>query len=134
MPLEQDSRDRATACLTAQNQRVQNIKKNRLIKLRQIWPSDIYELRNQEEETEFVRKYEKLFTDQDAQRVFASALAPRQAQFRKRMADILAVTLEKTDYEDKAFLSEHIAGAIIGWTMADVPFYKQYSIIKKLIS
>ena len=83
---------------------------------------------------EFVRKYEKLFTDQDAQRVFASALAPRQAQFRKRMADILAVTLEKTDYEDKDFLSEHIAGAIIGWTMANVPFDKQYSILKKLIS
>ena len=82
---------------------------------------------------EFVRKYENLFLDQDAQRVFASVLVQRQVQFRKRLAEIVVIVLENVDYEDKEFLSEHIAESIIRWTMADIPFDKQYSIIKKLI-
>lgn len=82
---------------------------------------------------EFVRKYEKLFLDQDAQRVFASVLVERQMQFRKRFSDIIMPILENVNYEDKEFLSGHIAESIIRWTMADIPFDKQYSIIKKLI-
>ena len=87
----------------------------------------------QEALNEYVRKYEALFTDKDAQRVFASVLSQRQVQFRKMIAGILICVLKDTDFEDKEFLSEHIAESIIRWTMADIPFDKQYSIIKKLV-
>ena len=82
---------------------------------------------------EFVRKYESLFLDQDAQRVFATVLSQRQVQFRKKLAGFIACVSEKSSYEDKEFLAEHIAENMVRWTMAGVPFEKQYSIIKMLI-
>lgn len=81
----------------------------------------------------FIKKYETLFNDEDAQRVFATVLFQRHIQFRARIAGLLVCVLQNTDYEDKQFLSEYIAESIINWTMAKVPFDKQYSIIKKLI-
>lgn len=81
----------------------------------------------------FIRKYESVFRDEDAQRVFADVLAGKHVQFRARIAQMLFRVVEASDYGDKEFLAEHIAESIIGWTMADVPFDKQYSILKMLV-
>ncbi|WP_029231362.1 TetR/AcrR family transcriptional regulator [Butyrivibrio sp. VCB2006] len=81
----------------------------------------------------FIRKYESVFKDEDAQRVFADVLAKKHVQFRARIAKIIEKAVEKSRYEDKEFLSLHISDSIIGWTMADIPFDKQYSIIKLLV-
>ena len=81
----------------------------------------------------FIRKYESVFADEDAQRVFADVLAKKHVQFRGRIAQIIFRVVETSDYGDKEFLAEHIAESIISWTMADIPFDKQFSIIKMLV-
>ena len=54
-------------------------------------------------------------------------------QFRERIAQLIECAVANADCDDKKFLALHIAESIIGWTMADIPFDKQYSIIKKLV-
>lgn len=81
----------------------------------------------------FIRKYERLFSDEDAQRVFSDVISKRQVQFKTRIAQLIARAVENSDYDDKEFLTLHIAESIIRWTMANIPFDKQYSIIKKLV-
>ena len=95
--------------------------------------TEIFLRQFQEALDEFVRKYESLFLDQDAQRVFATVLSQRQVQFRKKLEGFIACVSEKSIYEDKEFLAEHIAENMVRWTMAGVPFEKQYSIINMLI-
>ncbi len=82
---------------------------------------------------EFIRKYEVVFKDEEARRVFASVLIKRHVQFRDRIAGIIIAACKNSIYPDKEFLSQHIAESIIGWTMADISFEKQYSIIKMLV-
>ena len=81
----------------------------------------------------FISKYEKVFKDKDAIRAFSTVFPERHLQFRAKIGGFVAPACEETDYEDKKFLSEHIAECIINWTMADIPFDKQYSIIKRLL-
>lgn len=83
--------------------------------------------------SEYIHNYQNVFHDEDAKRAFASVFAKRHAQLRGKIADIISPILERSQYDDKRFLSEHIAESIINWSMEDVPFDRQFSIIQKVI-
>ena len=87
----------------------------------------------QEALAEFILKYKNLFADEDAIKAFSSVFSKRHTQLRGNIAKIIIRGLEKTEFEDRQFLAEHLAESIINWSMEGVPFDKQFSIIQKLI-
>ena len=87
----------------------------------------------QEALAEFILKYKNLFADEDAIKAFSSVFSKRHTQLRGNIAKIIIRGLEKTEFEDRQFLAEHLAESIINWSMEGIPFDKQFSIIQKLI-
>ncbi len=83
--------------------------------------------------SDFIDNYQNLFRDEDAIKAFASVFSKRHAQLRGKIADIISPVFDKTEFEDKRFLSEHVAESIINWSMEGIPFDRQFSIIKKII-
>ena len=83
--------------------------------------------------SDFITKYHSLFHDEDAIKAFASVFSARHIQFRQRIAKVISPITERSDFEDKMFLAEHIAESIINWSMEGVAFKKQYSIIQKIL-
>ena len=82
----------------------------------------------------FIDKYSFLFKDKDAASVYSSVFTERHAQLRKVLAEIIMPVCTCKDYDDPDFMARHIAESLLFWILEDVPFGKQASIFKILLS
>lgn len=82
---------------------------------------------------DFISKYQSLFCDSDAEKVFATGLAEKHKQLRDQLAKLIIPICEQSAISDKEFLAEYIAESLLTWTVAGVPFEKQYAIVCKII-
>jgi len=83
--------------------------------------------------TEFSKKHHKLFSDPDAVKVFTTVFAERHKQLRDQLAELILPLCEKTSAQNKAFLAEYIAEALLTWTVQGKGFDEQFEIISKLL-
>lgn len=83
--------------------------------------------------TDFSKKHHKLFSDPDAAKVFATVFAERHKQLRHQLTELILPLCEKTSTQNKVFLSEYIAEALLTWTVAGKGFDEQFEIISKLL-
>ena len=82
---------------------------------------------------DFISKYQPLFCDSDAEKVFAIGLAEKHKQLRDQLAKLIIPICEQSSISDKEFLAEYIAESLLTWTVAGVAFEKQYAIVFKII-
>ena len=82
---------------------------------------------------DFMGKYDALFRDSDAAKVYASAFSIRHKQLRDQLAAHLQSVCEGALVKDKVFLAEWLAESLLTWTMSGKTFEEQYEIIKQLI-
>ena len=87
----------------------------------------------------FMKKHEALFRDSKAEKTFAAVFPSRHKMLRSQIAELIRpfTTIpggsEPSSTEDPAFTAEFIAESLLTWTVAGVPFDKQYALIRKLI-
>jgi len=81
----------------------------------------------------FMEKYNTLFCDSDASKVYMTVLSTRHKQLRTQLARCLKSVCEKASVQDKEFLAEWIAESLLTWTVAGKSFDEQYEIIKQII-
>ena len=94
----------------------------------------------------FNEKYQTLYSDKDAIKVFSMVSNDRHAQFRNQLAELISPVVESLDgcrgassdskgsgNADAKFLTEYIAESIIYWTMQKAPIESQIAILKKLL-
>ena len=77
----------------------------------------------------FSRKYRGLLADEDVVRILASEFWPRHLHQREQ----LAVLLEPFFPSEDGFTARFIASSLITWSIAEVPFDRIYSEVKKLL-
>lgn len=82
---------------------------------------------------DFTSKYQPLFCDKDAEKVFATVFAERHKQLRDQLVELILPACQQSSVSDKKFLAEYIAEALLTWTVAGVSFDKQYAIVCKII-
>lgn len=80
----------------------------------------------------FIQKYQALFSDKDAAKVFATVFSERHKQLRNQLAEIVLPVCHRAKVEDKAFLAEFIAEALLTWTVEGKP-YEQLSATFRLL-
>ena len=83
--------------------------------------------------SDFMGRYQVLFHDRDAAKVFATVFAERHPQLRGQLAELILPICQYVNHIDKAFLAEYIAESLLTWTVAGESFEKQYVIISKII-
>ncbi len=81
----------------------------------------------------FIQKYNGLFCDSDAAKVYATAFTVRHKQLRDQIAERLKPVCRNSPVEDKEFLAEWIAESLLTWTVAGKEFEKQFQMISQLI-
>ena len=81
----------------------------------------------------FMQKHQALFSDIDAAKVFATVFNERHKQLREQLAEILLQVCDKSKAENKGFLAEFIAEALLTWTVEGKPFEELSSIIGLLL-
>ena len=79
---------------------------------------------------EFIESHTALFCDEDAIKVFATALTERHKMLRDQLADVL---LPICNHSNQAFLAEFISESLLTWTTAGKPFEEIYSVIGLLL-
>lgn len=82
---------------------------------------------------EYIQKYQALFCDKDAVKVYATMFSERHQQLRQQLAVCVRKICDKANVTDKDFLAEWIAEALLTWTVAGKGIDEQYEIIKQLI-
>ena len=83
--------------------------------------------------TKFMEKYDALFRDSDATKVYTSVFSVRHKQLRSQLAMHIQPICEEVSVEDKEFLAEWIAESLLTWTVSGKTFEEQYEIIKQFI-
>lgn len=83
--------------------------------------------------TNFMKKYDALFRDSDATKVYTSVFSVRHKQLRSQLAMYLRPSCEEVSVKDKEFLAEWIAESLLTWTVSGKTFEEQYEIIKQFI-
>ena len=83
--------------------------------------------------SDFMQKHRMLFCDPAAVKVYGDVFAVRHKQLREQLAHKIRPACQKTSVEDKDFLAEWIAEALLTWTVAGKDFEDQYKIIIHLI-
>ena len=83
--------------------------------------------------SDYMQKHSVLFRDPAAAKVYGDVFAARHKQLREQLAKKILPTCQKTSVEDKEFLAEWIAEALLTWTVAGKNFEEQYKIIIHLI-
>lgn len=78
--------------------------------------------------TDFSKKHSALFSDSDAEKVFATAFSEWHPVLRRQIAEILLPFCKGEE-----FSAEFISESLLSWTMAGKDFETQYSVIKKLL-
>lgn len=79
----------------------------------------------------FSERYDRLFCDKDAAKVFASVFSVRHRQLREQIAGLIYPLCREEDGRD--FLCEYIAESLLTWTLAGKSFDEQFAIIEKLL-
>ena len=74
----------------------------------------------------FSDKHRSLFSDSDAAKVFNTVFSDRHKLLRSQLAELI---LPICMGEDREFLSEYVAEALLTWTMAGVGFDRIYSLL-----
>lgn len=82
---------------------------------------------------DFISKYQPLFCDRDAAKVFATVFTERHKQLRDQLAELILPICEQSSVSDKEFLADYIAESLLTWTVAGISFDKQYDIVCKII-
>ena len=82
---------------------------------------------------EFSSKYQPLFCDKDAAKVFAAVFTERHKQLRGQIAEMILPICKQSAIADQKFLAEYLAESLLTWTVAGESFEKQYAIISKII-
>lgn len=80
----------------------------------------------------YIGKYQSLFADSDATKVFASVFSERHKQLRAQIAEIVYPVCAQSSVEDKTFLAEYIAEALLTWTVAGKSFADLLPLLKLL--
>lgn len=80
----------------------------------------------------FTQKYNSLFCDKDAEKVFMTAFFQRHKQLRHQLAEIIRPICNKSNITNREFMSEYIAESLLAWTIAGKSFDEQYEILNKL--
>ncbi len=81
----------------------------------------------------FIQKHQALFSDSDAAKVFAVVFSERHKQLRDQLATILSPACDQSKAENKTFLAEFIAEALLTWTVEGKPFKELSSTIGLLL-
>lgn len=81
----------------------------------------------------YIEKHSALFQDKDAIKAFDSAFTKRHKLLRASVAEVVLPVCEKSDLEDKKFLSEFIAESLLTWTVAGKPFEDIHPVIIKML-
>lgn len=83
--------------------------------------------------TEFTRRYQYLFCDKDAEKVFFTAFSERHRMLRHQLAEIICPLCREKNIANSEFTSEYIAESLLVWTIAGKSFDEQYEIISRLL-
>ena len=83
--------------------------------------------------SDFIQKHSVLFQDPVAAKAYGDVFAVRHKQLREQLAKKIRPICVKSLVEDKEFLAEWIAEALLTWTVAGKDFEEQYKIIMHLI-
>ena len=81
----------------------------------------------------YTQKHRALFQDKDAAKVFAAVSSEKHALLRKDIAAILAPVCAQSALENKAFLADFLAEAVLTWGIEDKPFSDLYPLLQPLI-
>lgn len=79
----------------------------------------------------FSLSHQTLFTDPDAAKTFNSIFSQRHSQLRRQIAEMIIPALPEGD--DRDFVADFIAEAILTWTTAGRSFDEIFRIIEKII-
>ena len=79
---------------------------------------------------EFIESHTALFCDEDAIKVFATALTERHKMLRDQLASVLMPICK---HSNPTFLAEFISESLLTWTTAGKPFEEIYSVIGLLL-
>lgn len=82
---------------------------------------------------DFASRYQSLFCDSDAEKVFVTVFSERHKQLRDQLVELIIPICKQSTVPDKRFLAEYIAESLLTWTVAGVSFDKQYAIVCKII-
>ena len=83
--------------------------------------------------TDFISKYQPLFCDRDAVKVFAGVFEDRHRQLRNQLVEFILPACKNSSVSDEKFLAEYIAESLLTWTVAGKSFDEQFEIISKII-
>ena len=78
-------------------------------------------------------KYNALFCDRDAAKVFATVFVERHKQLRGQLSEIIRPLCEEKKMQNAGFVSEYIAESLLTWTIAGKSFAEQYEIIHRIL-
>ena len=81
----------------------------------------------------FMKRHQALFSDSDAAKVFATVFSERHKQLREQLAEIVLPVCDNSKAENKDFLAEFIAEALLTWTVEGKPFEELSSTIGLLL-
>lgn len=80
----------------------------------------------------FEQKYQALFSDPEAERIYATSFSDRHVQLRDRFAALIEPYCP--DGEGSAFTAQFIAEALLTWTREGKTFEEIFAVIGKLIA
>lgn len=81
----------------------------------------------------FMQQHQVLFSDDDAAKVFAAVFGEKHKLLRNQIAEIVLPICDNSKADNKAFLAEFIAEALLTWTMEGKPFAELSAIIGLLL-
>ncbi len=83
--------------------------------------------------SDFISRYQPLFCDRDAVKVFAGVFEERHKQLRAQLVEFILPACKNSSVSDEKFLAEYIAESLLTWTVAGKSFDEQFEIVSKII-
>ncbi len=81
----------------------------------------------------FKRKYEKLFSDQEAIKVFGTVFAERHPLLRRQLSALVLPVCAEIDIDKREFTAEFIAEALLTWMMSGKSYDELSPIFEKIL-
>ena len=78
---------------------------------------------------QFEQKYNRLFSDKEAEKSFVTAFFERHKQLRSQLASLIMHICRG----DESFLAEYVAEALLTWTMSGKSFESIYELLPEQI-
>ena len=82
---------------------------------------------------DYIQAHAKLFSDDEAAKIFATAFAQRHNMLRGQISELILPLAVKTEHPDTAFLADFIAESLISWSTEGKPFEDVFSVVKLLL-